>query len=78
MDALSEYLDKRRTYEILDGRNKAYGKGVRDAMKDVEDAPTIDAIPVDWLKDKMQKPQTTCMNPFGFVLAEWLEEQGAR
>ena len=42
--------------------------------RNVDDAPTIDAIPVEWLKDKMQKPQTTCMNPFGFVLAEWLEE----
>lgn len=24
-DALRDYLDKRRTYEIMDGRNKAYG-----------------------------------------------------
>lgn len=41
----------------------------------LEDAPTIPAIPLEWLNEKMQKPQITCDNPFGFVLAEWLEEQ---
>jgi len=41
-------------------------------------APTVDAIPVGWLREKMQKPQMTCANPFGYVLAEWLEEQEAR
>ena len=52
-DALLEYLDKRRTYEVMNGRYKAYGKGVRDAMKDVDAAPTIDAIPVEWLENKL-------------------------
>ena len=41
----------------------------------VNAAPTVEAIPLEWLNDKMQKPQITCDNPFGFVLAEWLEEQ---
>jgi hypothetical protein len=41
----------------------------------VNAAPTVEAIPLEWLNDKMQKPQITCGNPFGFVLAEWLEEQ---
>ena len=41
----------------------------------VNAAPTVEAIPLEWLNDKMQKPQMTCDNPFGFVLAEWLEEQ---
>ena len=44
----------------------------------VEDAPTVEAIPLEWLRDKMQKPRVTVANPFGYVLAEWLEEQGAR
>ena len=39
------YLDKRKTYEMMDGRNKAYGKGVRDAMKDIESAPAVEAVP---------------------------------
>ena len=41
----------------------------------VNAAPTVEAIPLEWINDKMQKPQITCDNPFGFVLAEWLEEQ---
>lgn len=44
----------------------------------IKGAPTVDAVPVEWLKERMQKPQTTCANPFGFVLTEWLEEQEAR
>lgn len=44
----------------------------------IDAALTIPAIPVEWLREKMQKPQTTCVNPFGFVLDEWLEEQDAR
>lgn len=49
-DTLYEHLDKRRTYEVMDGRNKAYGKGVRDAMKDLASALTVPAIPVEWLR----------------------------
>lgn len=49
-----------------------------EAWVTLENQPTIAAITVEWMKDKMQKPQTTCMNPFGFVLAEWLEEQEAQ
>ena len=45
-DALLLALDKRKTYELADGRNRAYGKGVRDAMKDVDKQPTVDAVPV--------------------------------
>ena len=41
----------------------------------VNAAPIVNAIPLEWINDKMQKPQITCRNPFGFVLAEWLEEQ---
>lgn len=44
----------------------------------IENSPTIEAIPVEWLREKMQSPQMTCANPFGFVLAEWLDEQEAR
>lgn len=49
-----------------------------DICNAIDEMPTIDAIPVEWLREKMQKPQMTCANPFGYVLAEWLEEQGAR
>ena len=41
----------------------------------VNAAPTVEAVSLEWLREKMQRPQMTCVNPFGFVLAEWLEEQ---
>lgn len=50
-DELLCQLDKRRTYEFMNGRNKAYCKGVRDAMKDTDAATTIAAIPVEWLRE---------------------------
>lgn len=72
-DALLDYLDKRKTYELADGRNKAYGKGVRDAMKDVEQQPIIDAIPVEWLKRKLEEVEWQAEPHFAYlyVLHEW-------
>lgn len=59
-EAALEYLDKRRTYELMDGRNKAYGKGVRDAIKDIEALPSIPAVPLDklceWLAEHYEPP----------------------
>lgn len=50
-----EYLDKRRTYELMDGRNKAYGKGIRDAIKDIEAQPSVSAVPLDKLCEWLDK-----------------------
>lgn len=43
-DAFAEYLDKRMTYGAMEGKNRAYCKGVRDAIKDVNEQPTIDVV----------------------------------
>jgi hypothetical protein len=55
-----EYLDKRRTYELMDGRNKAYGKGIRDTIKDIEAQPSVPAVPLDklceWLAERYEPP----------------------
>ena len=40
-----------------------------------EELPAVDAIPVDWLRKKMQKPLMTCDNPFDYVLSTWQDEQ---
>ena len=41
-EELLQILDKQKTFEMLDHkRNNAYGKGMRDAMKIIEKAPTI-------------------------------------
>lgn len=78
-DALKAEFDKNCAMECACCDNatcnharNAVGCGLVDA------APTVDAIPVEWLREKMQKPQMTCVNPFGYVLAEWLDEQEAR
>ena len=44
----------------------------------VDAMPAADAMPMEWLREKMREPQMTTGNPFGFVLAEWLDEQEAR
>lgn len=41
----------------------------------LSDLPAVDAIPVDWLRKKMQKPLITCGNPFDYVLSTWQDEQ---
>lgn len=66
-DALLLALDKRKTYELADGRNRAYGKGVRDAMKDIGKQPTVDAAPVvhgHWRRGKSYPHNIYCSNCF--------------
>lgn len=46
-DEILQYLEKQRTFAVVDcKRNNAYGKGMRDAMKIIKEAPTIEAEPV--------------------------------
>lgn len=80
-DALKEAVEFHVTsMSVCLSMDEHYGKVTmrEDCLTDIDNAPTIDAIPVEWLEEKMQKPQMTCANPFGYVLAEWLEEQEAR
>ena len=44
---------------------------------DITDAPTVDAIPVEWLREKAQTPCMSCDNPFDYVLTAWEEENNA-
>ena len=51
--------------------------GIKEVIKSQLDmAPTIDAIPVEWLREKMQKPLITSANPFDYVLEAWEQENG--
>lgn len=66
-DPLLLALDKRKSYELANGRNRAYGKGVRDAMKDVDDQPTVDAVPLvhgHWRRGKSYPHNIYCSNCF--------------
>lgn len=62
-----------KTFARSDAQKSLMGRVMYNTMN----APTIDAIPVEWLRmrGKMYKPQINCDNPFGYVLAEWLDEQ---
>ena len=75
IDALTDKNIEKNFDSVYDGE---LHRTKRAAMRIIANMPTVDAIPVEWLKDKMQKPQMTDGNPFGFVLAEWLEEQEAK
>ena len=74
-DALNARIDK---CVGIDGLGLEPVMAIRDIKALISVMPTIDAIPVEWLRDKMQKSCATDANPFGYVLAEWLEEQEAR
>ena len=77
-DSILLSLDKRRTYELDAGRNKAYGKGVRDSIKDVENAPTVDAIPVEriisWSNKRYRETQMDVS--IVDVLEAWQQNRG--
>lgn len=80
-DALKEQIESHVvSMSVCLSAGEHYGKVTmrEECLQDIADAPTIDAIPVEWLRDKMQKSRATDANPFGFVLAEWLKEQEAR
>ena len=74
-DALKANLELAEEEEYA---TTGYIPSMCDALPIIDAAPTIDAIPVEWMREKMMRPQMTDGNPFGFVLAEWLEEQEAR
>lgn len=70
-DALPNELFKKRVH---DGEELEPMMYFEDAVKVVENAPTIDAIPVEWLREKMQKPLITSANPFDYVLEAWEQD----
>lgn len=74
-DALVVDLEKRYTYEMADGRNKAYGKGVRDAIKDIWDAPTVGG----WISVEDRLPEDerfvlVCNDDGKMMVAQYIAE----
>ena len=66
-------------YEIGDAPCRACDIGdTIEYFLDEDISPTIDAIPVEWLREKMQKPLMSCSNPFVYVMDEWQKEQEAQ
>lgn len=50
--------------------------GINKAVNDIEDAETVEAIPVDWIEAKMKSLVSPgCKDVLDWLLAEWKEEQ---
>lgn len=84
-DALLGAIDKERQILIEQERLGAEHIVVHHARRLVEDAPTIDAIPVEWLNERHRKAcgeaDTDLMDAITVLCNEyhvWQKEQGVR
>ena len=79
LDALENAIDKEREILIEQGRHGAEHIVVHHARRLIEDAPTIDAIPVEWLQ---KQHETSTIYPMILaiecILGAWENEQEAR
>ena len=75
-------------HDLYKGATNPADKARRDeclqVMCDINDAPTIDAIPVAWLREKIKEHtdeegwQDYLANSFGLCIEEWQKEQEAQ
>lgn len=83
-DVLYEKLDKHKVaiYETGNNRSWTYGDGIRFAMERIENAPTIPAIPMDWMDAQIRgyasRLQSTELKALVLVKQMWEREQEAR
>ena len=80
LDALEIAIDKERQILIEQGRPGAEHIVVHHARRLVEEAPTIDAIPVEWLDDRANDiTRAPLFRRYAQqLLDEWQKEQEAR
>ena len=80
---MARLIDADKQLELVNRMTPIHGIGlepvvaVETVRELIKGATTVEAISVEWMREKMQGPQMTEGNPFGFVLAEWLDEQEA-
>ena len=83
-DALYEKLDKHKVtiYETGNNRSWTYGDGIRFVMERIENAPTIDAIPMDWIDAQIRGYasvlKSTELKALVLVKQMWEKDQEAR
>ena len=73
-------------HDLYNGATNPTDKARRDenlqVMCDITDAPTIDAIPVEWMRDKMRgyasRLKSRELDALVTVLTMWQKEQEAR
>lgn len=78
-DALENAIDKERQMLIEQERLGAEHIVVHHARRLIEDAPTIDAIPVEWLREKMDEADDAgdidSVDMFSWIIQAWHKEQ---
>lgn len=72
---MADLISRAYVLAEYDSQHKGPPGGVR---KIIEDAPTIDAIPVEWLDKMAEQNQSGVFNAYWFVLKTWQKEQEAR
>lgn len=87
---MSRMIDADALFAVVKGHHDLYKGAINPADKarrdeclqmmcDITDAPTIDAIPVEWLEDKELDYRTIgdkmFNNAFAVVIGEWQKEQ---
>lgn len=83
-NAMYEKLDKHKVtiYETGNNRSWTYGDGIRYVMERIENAPTIPAIPMDWMDAQIRgyasRLQSTELKALVLVKQMWEREQGNR
>ena len=80
-DALKTVMHRR--HDLFSGCTNPPEKARRDELVqvivDINNAPTIDAIPVEWLTEKANDaPNQVMQAAIDFLLIVWKNEQGAR
>lgn len=77
-EALENAIDKERQTLIEQQRFGAEHVIVHHARRLVEDAPTIDAIPVEWLENQADNAKNLVVQAaIDYLLTVWRNEQGA-
>lgn len=83
IDAVALFAVVKRHHDLYNGATNPSDKARRDeclqVMCDINDAPTIDTIPVEWLKGLMLSTGDDVDKvEFEWIMREWQKEQGAR
>ena len=88
-DALKEQIESHVvSMSVCLNMGEHYGKVTmrEDCLEDVQNAPTIDAIPVEWLNQKYAENEPGedkdydhfLWDAIAYILTEWQKEQEAR
>ena len=79
-DKLRENIDCKLLHGIpVSPVHEAYNDGVRRALDDLDDAETVEAIPIEWIIKwvKNWKPYTNVKSDVFYMLEDWGKENAS-